>query len=231
MITNKKYVVVLDLDDTLYNEIDFLKSAFQEIASCISDEINKPSKLIFSEMMEYYENGLNVFDEIITLNNLKKVSTDDMLGIYRNHKPLIKLTNSAHNVLLNIKNEAFKVGLITDGRSMQQRNKINALGLTDYFDDIIISEEFGSEKPNINNFKYFEDKYGNTCEYVYVGDNVKKDFMAPNGLGWITICLLDNGKNIHKQSFGLEKNGHPFYKVNELKEITEILFKQDKLSQ
>jgi putative hydrolase of the HAD superfamily len=228
MITNKKYVVVLDLDDTLYNEIDFLKSAFQEIASCISDEINKPSKLIFSEMMEYYENGLNVFDEIITLNNLKKVNTGDMLNIYRNHKPAIKLTNSAHNVLLNIKNEAFKVGLITDGRSIQQRNKITALGLADYFDDIIISEEFGSEKPNINNFKYFEKKYGHTYKYVYVGDNVKKDFMAPNSLGWITICLLDNGKNIHKQSFGLEKNAHPFYIVNEIKEIIEILFKQDK---
>jgi putative hydrolase of the HAD superfamily len=179
-------------------------------------------------MMNYYENGLNVFDEIITLNNLKKVNTGDMLNIYRNHKPAIKLTNSAHNVLLNIKNEAFKVGLITDGRSIQQRNKITALGLADYFDDIIISEEFGSEKPNINNFKYFEKKYGHTYKYVYVGDNVKKDFMAPNSLGWITICLLDNGKNIHKQSFGLEKNGHPFYIVNEIKEIIEILFKQDK---
>lgn len=231
MITNKKYIVVLDLDDTLYNEIDFLKSAFQEIASCVSDEINKPSKLIFSDMMYYYEKGINVFDEIITLNNLKKVNTGDMLSIYRNHKPEIKLTNISYKVLLSIKNEAFKVGLITDGRSIQQRNKISALGLLDYFDDVIISEEFGSEKPNINNFKYFEEKYGHTYKYVYVGDNVKKDFIAPNSLGWTTICLLDNGKNIHKQSFGLEKNGEPLYKVNKLNEITEIVFNQDKSSQ
>ena len=67
MTTNNKFIVVLDLDDTLYKEIDFLKSAFEEIAMCLSDEINKPSKLILSEMMDYYKKGLNVFDEIIKL--------------------------------------------------------------------------------------------------------------------------------------------------------------------
>ena len=37
--------------------------------------------------------------------------------------------------------------LITDGRSLTQRLKIQALGLTDLFDDILISEAMQSEKP------------------------------------------------------------------------------------
>ena len=118
--------------------------------------------------------------------------------------------------------------MITDGRSVQQRNKIKALGLSEYFDDVIISEEFGSEKPNINNYKYFVDKYGYSYKYVYIGDNINKDFIAPNLLGWSTICLLDNGKNIHKQSFHLENNTKPIYLINELKEIGNILLEISK---
>ena len=30
-------------------------------------------------------------------------------------------------------------------------------------------------------------------------DNPDKDFIAPNNLGWTSICLIDKGLNIHKQ--------------------------------
>jgi putative hydrolase of the HAD superfamily len=36
--------------------------------------------------------------------------------------------------------------------------------------------------------------------YVYVGDNPAKDFIAPNQLGWITIGLRGNSRNIHTQT-------------------------------
>lgn len=37
----RKRVVVFDLDDTLYKEIDFLKSAYMEIASWIEESYGK----------------------------------------------------------------------------------------------------------------------------------------------------------------------------------------------
>lgn len=37
--------------------------------------------------------------------------------------------------------------------------------------------------------------------YMCVSDNLKKDFIAPNALGWETVCPLDDGRNIHKQDF------------------------------
>ena len=39
------------------------------------------------------------------------------------------------------------------------------------------------------------------ADFYYVGDNPKKDFIAPNVLGWETICLLDSGCNIRPQEF------------------------------
>lgn len=223
MITTSKFILVFDLDDTLYKEIDFLKSAYKEISSFLAKQIDTPSELIFSDMLEYYESGVNVFEEVIKKYNIKHIDINDLILIYRHHTPEIYLKNATEKLLMRLKEDAFKVCLITDGRIIQQRSKIHALGLSDYFDDVVISEEFGSEKPNMNNFKYFEDTYGDYLNYIYIGDNTKKDFIAPNNLGWHTICLLDDGHNIHKQSFDINENQKPSYIINDLLEIEVIL--------
>ena len=209
MDTKNNTILTFDLDDTLYKEIDFLKSAYKEIAIRLSKETAVHYEIILANMLLYYKSGLNAFSEIINTYNITTYGVDDFISIYRNHKPQISLNKPVENMLFRLKQMVFKVGVITDGRSVQQRNKIEALGLSDYFDDIIISEEFGSEKPNVANYTYFENQYGDAMDYIYVGDNTQKDFLAPNALGWHTICLLDDGHNIHKQSFELEKSKLP----------------------
>ena len=39
-----------------------------------------------------------------------------------------------------------------------------------------------------------------TNNYYYIADNLKKDFITPNKLGWQTVGLIDNGLNIHVYS-------------------------------
>jgi putative hydrolase of the HAD superfamily len=118
--------------------------------------------------------------------------------LYRNHKPTIKLVKEASGFLEKLRTKKIKMGLITDGRSISQHNKLKALEIEYYFTDIIISEEFGSEKPNINNYLFFEKNYpGHT--FYFIGDNTSKDFIIPAKLGWKMICIKDNGFNIHKQ--------------------------------
>ncbi|WP_299782684.1 HAD family hydrolase [uncultured Formosa sp.] len=222
MILKHKIIVVLDLDDTLYNEIDFLKSAYKEISDIIAKHSEITSESIFNQMMTFYNDKKNTFEEIITSTQVKNITVSDLLTIYRNHSPYIVLSKENKETLTYLKANMFKIGLITDGRSTQQRNKIKALGLEHFFDDIIISEEFGSEKPNTNNFKYFNDKYGEAT-YLYIGDNVKKDFIAPNTLNWYSVCLLDNGVNIHTQDMNLSKEQSPVFKINVLKDIKNVL--------
>ncbi len=218
-------ILIFDLDDTLYKEIDYLKSAYKEISLVISNKINRSKDAIFNEMIESYFNGLNVFETILDKYQIKDIMIKDLIFMYRNHKPKIYLNENTNKVLLELKKKVFKTGLITDGRSMQQRNKISALGLSDYFDEIIISDEFGSEKPDIKNFKYFINKYGEDKNYLYVGDNVKKDFITPNKMGWNTICLIDNGNNIHKQDFNIEIILRPKFVIKDLIEIKKVLKK------
>lgn len=191
-----KKVIVFDLDDTLYNEIDYLKSAYNEIASNISKELDVEKHIVFQEMLELYNNKRNVFDDIIKKYN-SSYTKEELLNLYRNHKPSIKLSNDRLNFIKLLHEKGVSMGVLTDGRITQQRNKLKALGVLNYISHIIISEEFGTEKPDFNNYKYFENVFGE-CQYYYIGDNIKKDFITPNSLNWITVRVLDNGLNIHK---------------------------------
>ncbi len=216
--------IIFDLDDTLYNEIDYLKSAYKEIATAItknsSGAFNKAS--VYNDLWFFYTQKKDAFKEIIVKYNLKNIVKDDLLKLYRNHYPSINLSAENENLLKQLKASGYKLGLITDGRSIQQRNKIKALNIEKYFEYILISEEFGTEKPNVANFNYFVDLLGDSS-FFYVADNVSKDFIAPNKLGWKTICLMDNGKNIHKQQFEISEAYLPHFKVQNLKEILYLI--------
>jgi putative hydrolase of the HAD superfamily len=207
----KTKTIVFDLDDTLVKEIDYLKSAFLEIA-CFLDSNNK---LLFEEMFQWYQNKENVF------NNLEKlyVKADKqlLLRIYHNHFPNFNSNTEIKQILINLKNKGYFLGLLTDGYSITQRNKIKALAIDNLFDLIVISEEFGSEKPNLKNYEIFHQF--NTEEYYYIGDNVSKDFITPNKLCWKTICLLDDGENIHKQDFKRESIYLPSIIIKKISEL------------
>jgi putative hydrolase of the HAD superfamily len=68
--------------------------------------------------------------------------------------------------------------------------------LDTWIDTVVISEEFGSSKPAIENYQYFEAKFPGR-QFAYVGNDVTKDFLAPNGLGWQTVGLVHNDRHIH----------------------------------
>lgn len=204
--------IVFDLDDTLVKEIDFLKSAFFEIASVIENE----GYSLYQQMLVWYFDKENVFQNLVSL--YPDLSIDSLKSSYRKHLPNFEHYKYIKDFLNELKQKGYKLGLITDGFSVTQRNKITSLGVGDLFDLIIISEEFGTEKPHEENYSAFHQF--NSDAYYYVGDNLKKDFVTPNKLGWVTICLLDDGNNIHSQNFDTDVSYLPKLKI---KELTELL--------
>lgn len=191
-------VVVFDLDDTLYDEIDFLRSGFQFI---VQKYCKLNAQQAYSNLVKWYSAKLDAFSLLIEHYKLDNygVTKGVLLADYRFHQPVIQLRDKASDFITELKNFGVKLALITDGRSLTQRNKLNALGLNSVFDEIIISEEINSEKPSVLNYKLVMDKLP-ANNYYYIGDNLAKDFISPNNLGWTTICYKDQGHNIHTQS-------------------------------
>jgi putative hydrolase of the HAD superfamily len=218
-------IVVFDLDDTLFKEVDYLYSAYKEIAAKIEEQI---AVNIYQEMVDLYHKKQSVFD-VIKAKYAFSYSIQDLVTIYRNVIPDLYLEEKTLQMLQFLHEHEFVLGLITDGRSSTQRNKINALNILHLFSDIIISEEFGSSKPCSDNYTYFTEKYGR-ANCFYIGDNIRKDFIAPNQMGWVTIGLLDDGRNIHAQDISeVEDKNLPNCWVSELSEALPIILSKTKV--
>ena len=216
-------VICFDLDDTLYKEIDYLKSAYQEICERIHSVTSIENRLACEDLVEAYYRGENVFEYVNRSCHID-LPIETYLNWYRLHEPQLKLSEAVESVLSFFQEKQWIIGLITDGRSITQRNKIKALSLSRFIDNsnILISEEFGSEKPNLKNYLYFQEKYP-LSSYYYIGDNPKKDFITPNQLGWTKIGLIDDGRNIHKQNVSYPKENAPSYWIAEIQEVKQII--------
>lgn len=207
--------VIFDLDDTLFPEIDFLKSAFKEISIYVRE---KTGLEVYDNMLNVYFQKGNTFQWISDRckDQMPDCNVDFLLTMYRSHIPALELAKETFGLLEKLRKKKIKMGLITDGRSVSQRNKLKALGIEHYFSDIIISEEFGSEKPNENNYLFFEKKYpGHT--FYFIGDNTSKDFIVPSKFGWKMFCIKDSGYHIHKQDLNFTILN--FKTISSLKEI------------
>ena len=210
---------IFDLDDTLFYEINYLKSAYKHIAKHIAAHTGTD---YYEEMLARFYKGENVF-QWITDNcaGIKFVNKEWLLKEYRGHIPEITLNEAVKNLLMQLKKLDIPCGIITDGRGITQRNKLQALGIAHLFNDVIISEEFGSEKPDERNYRYFESKYPD-YNFYFFGDNTSKDFLVPVKLGWQSFCIKNNGAHIHQQTLHLlAEECHVIGSFNEI----QLIFK------
>jgi putative hydrolase of the HAD superfamily len=186
--------VVFDLDDTLYDEIDFVRSGFDAVAGAVGNRYAVDCKGFLHHRLDIgHLDG--AFQGAIRLCNLPDSALAFMVETYRAHKPNIRLRGGVAAALDEVRRSDGVIGCITDGRGTTQRNKIDALGLSGIFDVLLISEETGHGKPDPYNFREVM-RLVAADVFWYVADNPAKDFVGPNALGWTTIGI-EGQKLIH----------------------------------
>lgn len=198
-----KRVLVFDIDDTLHKEIEYLKAAYRLISKELWGDVWYEH---YTQMLSDYHAGENVFEKICKQS--ADVELAGLLNMYRFGVHELTLDDEVAEVLSALKAKGVILGIVSDGRQVTQMNKVEALGLTRWIDVdcIVINSDSKLFKPNPSGYERLlaaiRAKYGDEqFEYSYVGDNLKKDFIWPNANGWNTICLKDDGRNIHKQDF------------------------------
>lgn len=185
--------VVFDLDDTLYSESDYVKSGYQMIANAVSG-------ITFEELWNAFRDGKPAIDAVL-MQHGRLSEKERCLSIYRSQMPDISVYEGVYAMLRTIRAKGLKIGMITDGRPEGQHNKIEALKLKTYFDKIIVTDELGGvecRKPNPLAFECMQKELG--CAYSemsYVGDNNKKDGIAPEQLG-MHFFLIHNQNGLYR---------------------------------
>ena len=175
---------VFDLDDTLYSEKDYVRSGFKAVAAMFPSVPEMAAQL-----WKAFENGLPAIDAVLVANDLAE-HKKEALHAYRSHMPEIEAYPGVRSMLERLR-ETKKLALITDGRPEGQRAKIKALGIGTLFDVIVITDELGGlefRKPNDAAFRLVQKELSVPFEAMaYVGDNPRKDFIAPDKLGMRSV--------------------------------------------
>ena len=117
-----------------------------------------------------------------------------MVRLFVEHEPWIRCYDGVIPMLSRLRKK-YCLGILTDGRFTVQQKKISVLGLENQVDEILYSDIMGREKPALELFEWFEEKFKIAGEnLLYVGDNPKKDFYGANIRRWCTVCVM-TGEN------------------------------------
>lgn len=185
-------ILVFDLDDTLYLERDFARSGFGAAGDWIRLEAGIEGFDAICEKVFSTGDRARVFDR--ALNEVGLSHRADLLQrlieIYRRHEASITLAPDARRYLEEARDTPRAI--ITDGPAATQKAKIKALGLENFVDLIICTDDWGRDmwKPHARAFETVETWSGADPRHiVYVADNPLKDFVTPRRRGWTTVRM------------------------------------------
>lgn len=186
--------VIFDLDDTLYNERTYVECAMLNVAEYFHNKyvLNKDES--YTELINILdEKGRGrVFDEFMEMHNIDE-EVMNVVGVYRDTRPSLELYDDARDVINELKNRNILLGIITDGCSKVQHNKISGLNIQEMFDDIIMTDDYdNAAKPSIVPYKMILENHNNinAGECIYIGDNPNKDFIGAKKLGMATARIV-----------------------------------------
>nr|WP_294404723.1 HAD-IA family hydrolase [uncultured Clostridium sp.] len=192
--------LIFDLDDTLYYEKEYVLCAFKNVSLYLSEKYKINYNHLYDRTCSLLiEKGRgNIFDILCREYGIEEnIST--LVDIYRSTKPILKVYSDSILLFEKAKEKGIKLGIITDGNSKVQWNKIEALNLEEYMDKIIVTDDYGKgyskphEKPYIDMMNFL-DADAENC--IYIGDNPNKDFITAKKLGIKTIRIIrEQGEN------------------------------------
>jgi len=193
-------IVIFDLDGTLYDEWDYVRGGFREVATYLSSKYKIDKDKIYGNLWNHFAvNGRGKsFNFILEKLNLKDETVHNLVTIYHNHTPIIKAYEDALYVIKTLKRNYY-LAMITDGDKRVQKNKLAALNLEGFFNKIVYTGTKDSEnKPSTKPYLQIINSFGvkpNEC--LCVGDDPTKDFFGAKQLGCITVRIL-RGENKNK---------------------------------
>lgn len=185
--------VVFDLDDTLFPERQFVQSGFRAVGEYVKERFGVDAFFEHAERIFAQGTRGTVFNLALEKLGLEINAPviAELLRVYRDHRPQIDLYDDARWAI-DFFYKSKKLGIITDGFFITQRNKVRALGIESNFDVLLYSDEYGRENWKPSPVPYQKVMAALACsgkQCVYIADNPRKDFVTARKLGWHTIRI------------------------------------------
>lgn len=210
--------VVFDLDNTLIDR----RTAFRKFCNYFIDKYfhdtslpeNKDSMIdymVFLDKDGYY-GKIKFYETLVEKWNIQNFTIHQLRDdYYKSFYKFIETFPDATETLNHLKSK-YSLGIITNGHSNIQNQKIDHTKIRPFFDDIIVSGEVSIEKPDE---KIFQMSCSNlkikSSECVYVGDNYKNDVVGAHNAGMYPIWFTNDPKQI------------PYENSNKIQSLSELI--------
>lgn len=190
-------IIVFDLDDTLYDELTYVRSGFEAVAHALGMQFQAEPEALVQLMWQTLkkEGRGKVFNAALeSLHQLTNKNVRRCVSIYRHHFPEnLQLYNDAETVMQYLEVRRIPRYIVTDGNKLVQHRKLQALQLEQRMTKCFITHRYGVKhaKPSPYCFqKIAQIEKVSPADIVYIGDNIAKDFIGIKKLGFQTIRIM-----------------------------------------
>lgn len=168
------------------------------------DELKKAYKSL-TEAKEKSNYGYEAYPEIqidtvfSTLYSAKGVQADTSLVVHTGQffrvltTEYIRLYEGVTGMLQQLRCKGKKIYLLSNAQRIFTEYELRVLGISQYFDGILISSDYGVKKPDRRFFEILLEKYHlNPKECIMIGNDAKTDIAGAANMGMDTCYIHSN---------------------------------------
>ncbi|MBF4469261.1 MAG: TIGR02253 family HAD-type hydrolase [Methanobrevibacter arboriphilus] len=202
--------IFFDIDGTLLDTSSFAEVA-RKAAIDVMIENGLPSnkeetynllKEIISKKGSNYNKHFNVLTKEICGEENNLLVALGMVTYHNVKFALLRPFPETMNILIYLKNKGYKLGVISNGITIKQWEKLVRLDIHYFFEEVITSEEVGSEKPEKKIFEEALNRMNCKAENsIMVGNKSEIDIIGAVNAGMSAILVnSDDGHMITKKT-------------------------------
>ena len=222
--------VFFDIDDTLYDTSGFAKLARKAALNVMIDAGLPLSpddayillREIIKEKGSNYDRHLNVLTKRVFGEENPLLIALGMITYHNVKFALLRLFPETMSTLIHLKAHGYHLGVISNGLTIKQYEKLVRLGLHHFFDSVVTSQQANVEKPDIAIFEMAMEKMGCKAENsMMIGNSFNDDILGAINAGMSAVFLTPELKESEKDI--IEKKGLELEIISDIGEIRDIM--------
>lgn len=186
--------LLFDLDETLLTRCAAIRAFIGDQYDRHRTDLAGVERGRFVERFLALEDGghvpkATVYPALVAELGIVGITPDALLADYQAVYPsFVTLSVGAKETLRGLREQGLLTGIITNGSTLLQNGKIDAVSLRPLLDIVLISEDEGVSKPEPTIFARALTRLGVTpAQAVFVGDNPAVDVMGASNAGLLAV--------------------------------------------